>query len=310
MPPEYQPCRDTIASAVPPLLVAAALVVVSAAASLPAAGPPLPRQWFLNAHNSYPQEGRGADRLQRARRARIWEVEVDVAWSEPRGRTVVSHEAKPHGEEPALEDYFVAPLLPELRRLPPDRPGLLLMPDLKTDHPGPVRELHKLLRRHRDLLTTSSRGGELRIGPLTVILSSAIALFEQLTPAGEPYQALVVREPPERQYQEDLAACFPYPATAFYRLFNFDWKHIEKEANRQAGAFTAAERPPLRELVKLVNQKGYWTRAWTLNATNADWDKDRAFGRREALLERWRAARDRTESLLWRRRHSGAPKHR
>ena len=43
-------------------------------------------------------------------------------------------------------------------------------------------------------------------------------------------------------------------------------------------------------IVKLAREKGYWTRAWMLNATTTMWGAGRNFGSREALLERWRAA--------------------
>ncbi len=270
-----------------------ACLALCASACLPAADAAFPRQWFLNAHNSYPAGDRGWERLARARRAGLWAVELDLVWSQARGHTVINHETKLRGNEPTLEDYFFTPLLPELRSLPRDEPGLLLMIDLKSDHPGPARELHDLLRQHRDLMTRSLRSGDLRWGPLTVILSenaAAIALFEKLTPPEEPYLAMAVREPPERKFQENIAAYIPQRATPFYRLFNFDWKIIERVANPEAGAFTRPERARLEALVKLAREKGYWIRTWTLNATSTMWGTGRNFGSRHALLTRWRAA--------------------
>ena len=255
----------------------------------------LPSKWFLNAHNSYPEKDRGTDRLERARRAGLWAVELDLVWSEERARTVVSHDKKLHGAEPTLEAYFFAPLAAELRQMPPGQPGLLLMLDLKTDHPGPVQELRQLLEQRRDLVTKAKRNGELEWAPLTVILSenaAAIAMFESLTPPGEPYLAMGVREPPERKFQADVASYFPRPATPFYRLFNFDWKHVENAKNPEAGALTTAERTRLRHIVRLARENGYWTRAWTLNATSQEWGVGNNFGSRRTLLERWRAARD------------------
>ena len=258
-----------------------------------------PRPWFLNAHNCYPDRGRGADRLERARRAGLSAFEIDLVWSEPRGRTVVSHSTKLEGNEPIPEDYFFAPMLPELRRMPRGRPGILLFIDFKNSHPGPVNETRALLNRHRDLLTTFGQRGDPRaetpprFGPLTVLLTgdnAAIAQFEKLTPPGEPYLAMANREPPDRKFQENVADYFLDPATPFYRVFNFEWKHIERDKNRDAGPFTAAESARLAALVKLAHDKGYWVRTWTLNATNDDWGSDQCFGSKPALLERWRAA--------------------
>ena len=125
-----------------------------------------PREWFLNAHNCYPEHGRGADRLERARRAGLRAIEIDLGWSEARNRTVITHDPKKlDGDEPTLEDYFLAPMLPELRA--GGAPVLLLL-DFKNDHPGPVNEVHALLGRYRELLTTF--GEEVSWKPLTVLL--------------------------------------------------------------------------------------------------------------------------------------------
>ncbi len=253
-----------------------------------------PRQWFFNAHNCYPDRGRGADRLGRARRAGLSAIEIDLAWSQTRGRPVISHENKLTGSEPTPEEYFFAPMLPELRQMPMGRPGVLLFLDFKSDHPGLVQQTYELLLRHRDLLTTfSARGIEYR--PLTVMLTgdnAAIAQFERLTPPGEPFLAMANREPPDRKFREDLSRYFPEPATPFYRVFNFEWKHIERDPNNQAGAFTSAERARLRALVEMAHAKGYWVRTWTLNATSQAWGTSQNFGSQEALLERWRAAQE------------------
>ena len=268
------------------------------AGSLLAAGGDCPRQWFLNAHNSYPERGRGADRLDRARRAGLSVFELDLAWSEARGRSVISHSTKLAGGEPAIEEYFFTPLLPELRSSPRWQPGILLFFDFKAADPRPVKEAYALLDKYRELLTTAGKRGDapgetpLRFGPLTVILTgdnSAIAQFEELAPPGEPYLAIGNREPPERKFQENVAAYIPQPATAFYRVFNFEWKHIERDPNPKAGAFTPAERARLEALVKLAHAKGYWVRTWTLNATSLDWGTDHNFGTKQGLLERWRA---------------------
>jgi len=90
------------------------------------------------------------------------------------------------------------------------------------------------------------------------------------------------RQPASSAFRENIADYFSAPASPFYRVFNFEWKHVEGEANAKAGAFTPAERSRLRSLVEMAHRQGYWIRFWTLN-TN--------FGSREALEERWRAAR-------------------
>ncbi len=262
---------------------------VAAAATLAAAD--FPRQWFFNAHNCYPHQGRGADRLERARALGLKAVELDLAWSPARGRAVISHETKLQGGEPTLEEYFFGPLDAELRAIPRGTPAWLLLLDFKSDHAGPVEEVLRLLSQRRALVTTAA--DQLDWGPLTVILTGnnrAIAQFEKLSAAGGPYLAMGNREPPERKFREEVAGYIPEPATAFYRVFNFEWKHVEREPNDRAGAWRPAERARLGELVRAAHRKGYWLRAWTLNATATDWGTSQRFGARQALLERWRAA--------------------
>lgn len=257
-----------------------------------------PRQWFLNAHNCYPKEGQGFDRLDRARRAGLSAFEEDLAWSEARRSTVVSHTTQLTGSEPTLETYFFSPMLPLLRKRPPDQPGILLLLDFKSARPEPVKEVRAWLRRHRKLVTACGRRGDppqqtpLRWRPLTVLLTgdpAAIALFERLTPNGEPYLAMGNREPVDREFHESVAAYFPGPATAFYRVFNFNWQYVELGPNPKAGAFTPAKRARLQAFVKTAHAEGYWLRAWTLNATDSFWGPGEDFGSKEALLERWQA---------------------
>src|SRR5262249_1367424 len=150
---------------------------------------------------------------------------------------------------------------------------------------------HRLLNLHRDLVTPAGHRGDppdapVSFGPLTVILTgdnSAIAQFEKLTRDGEPFLAIGNREPPDRKFQENVASYFPERATPFYRVFNFEWKHIERDLNSQAGAFTPAKLARLEALVKLAHAKGYWLRTWTLNATNTDWGTSQNFGSEPAM---------------------------
>lgn len=258
-------------------------VALLLAAVLAAAFPPL---WRFTAHNAYPEKGQHGDRLERARRAGLRAVEIDVSWSEERRRAVITHEKIPAGGEPTLEQYFWKPLLPELERLPRGKPGWLLLVDFKTGHPGPVRELYGDLQRRSRLV--SRFGSQIDYGPLTVLLTGdnrAIAAFEKLHPARGPYLAMGNREPPERQYRENLEEYFPEPPTAFYRVYNFEWSHIEPDRDaRRNGPLPGNARDRLRAFAELARRKGYWLRTWTLNEST--------FGGRAGLLERWTAARE------------------
>ena len=213
-------------------------------------------------------------------------MEIDLTWSEKRRRTVISHEKTPVGGEPTLEEYFWKPLGMELGRMPRGRPGWLLLIDFKTYHARVVEEVYRDLERHRRLLTRF--GGNVDYGPLTVILTgdnAAIAAFEKRNRGHGPYLAMGNREPPERQYQDNVADYFEADATPFYRVFNFEWAHIEPDREkRRAEPLPETAPARLRKLAQTAHQKGYWLRTWTLNEST--------FGGREGLLERWRAARD------------------
>jgi glycerophosphoryl diester phosphodiesterase len=245
-----------------------------------------PAPWRYNAHNCYPEKGQHWERLDRARQAGLRAVEIDVAWSEEQRRTVISHEKEPSGGEPSLEQYFWKPLGPALRKLPRGRPEWLLLIDFKTDDLRVVEQVYRELEQRQALL--SRFGKAIEYGPLTVLLTGdrgAVAAFERRNRGNGPYLAMGDEEPPGREYRESIADYLPAAATAFYRVFNFDWKHVEpdREARKQ-GPLPKAALARLKTLVDLAHQRGYWLRAWTLNGPT--------FGGREGLLERWRAARE------------------
>ena len=73
--------------------------------------PPLFTRPLLDAHNCYPDEGRWADRIDRALATglRPIAIEQDIAWAvaaDGTGRSVVVHDDSPTGREPTLESYF------------------------------------------------------------------------------------------------------------------------------------------------------------------------------------------------------------
>jgi hypothetical protein len=251
-----------------------------------------PAQWRYNAHNCYPEKGQHWERLERARQAGLRAIEIDVTWSEERRRTVISHEKQPIGGEPTMEEYFWRAVEPELRKLARGRPEWLLLIDFKTDDAGVVEQVYRELERRRALL---SRFGErIEYGPLTVLLTgdrAAIAAFERRSRGHGPYLAMGDQEPPGREYRDNVADYVPDQATAFYRVFNFDWKHVEPDPDaRKQGPMPPEARARLQALAELAHQKGYWLRAWTLNAST--------FGGREGLLERWQAAREAGVEML------------
>ena len=95
------------------VLVVAALGLASAPSEPVATW--TPHVW-LHAHNCYPDEGRGADRLARALTAARGTVaiEQDIVWDARRRQPVVSHDTELDGHEPTLEAHFFEALAPRL----------------------------------------------------------------------------------------------------------------------------------------------------------------------------------------------------
>jgi hypothetical protein len=246
-----------------------------------------PSQWFLNAHNSYPAEGRGVERLAHARQAGLTVFEIDVAWSPELSHTYVSHRNTAKGDETTLKTYFFDAFSDRFA-------DVLLLIDFKGDQAPMVREIYDLVRSKRPLLTTFTPE-RINWGPLTVLLTgnlSAIEQFRALMPVSEPYFAIGNRQPLDNKPLASAADYFREPADNFFRVYNFDWVHVEGAKNSDAGSFTATERSRLRALVNAGHKKGYWLRFWTLNGTSREWSPSENFGSRRAVEERWRAAKE------------------
>jgi hypothetical protein len=73
-------------------------------------GAPLVGRVTLHAHNCYPEDGRWADRLDRALGTHVQPIaiEQDVVWyvdpATGKGRSVLAHGGEPTGKEPLAEE--------------------------------------------------------------------------------------------------------------------------------------------------------------------------------------------------------------
>ncbi len=103
---------------------------------------------MLHAHNAYPEEGRWADRLDRALATGVTpiviEQDVALAGDGTSARTVVSHDDQLIGDEPTLESYFFDRVRPLMERALAERreerwPLVVLHLDFKTNE----REHHR-----------------------------------------------------------------------------------------------------------------------------------------------------------------------
>jgi hypothetical protein len=285
-------------------------------------------QIWLHAHNCYPEKGLWADRLDRALAVRSSGVaiEQDVAWfvdpATGRGRSVVSHDAKPDGTEPTLETYFfdrVRPLmelaLNEKRR--ETWPLMVLHLDFKTNEPAHHQAIWDLLGRHEAWLTTAERAADdnrvtpFNPGPLLVIteagenqvdtfhtrvpIGAKLRIFGTVPPVSFP-AATTAEMRAKAQVTATPETLIPRGATNYRRWTNFGWAAVEYGGQNNAAAWTKEDEERLRAIVARAHALGLWVRFYTLNGhpggKGQGWTESYNFGSIEAARERMTAARD------------------
>ena len=299
------------------------LIALGAAAHLSATRPaPLDaagRVW-LHAHNCYPDEGRGADRLARALAAARGPVaiEQDVAWDPQRRTSVVSHDTTLDGTEPTLVEHFfqtVAPLLDRALADGPsaDWPVMMLHLDFKSNEPEHHAAVWALLGRYERWLTTTPRVTSnavqpFTIGPLLVLTEQGDGqegLFHDRVPVGQRLRVFGTVPPlpgltpdtPSARAAAALAAppsmLIPSGATNSRRWTNCPWAVVELGGQATAGDWTPADRARLAAIVDRAHDLGLWVRFYTLNGHSANaqgWSDGYNFGSLEVVQPRWRAA--------------------
>lgn len=302
------------------IVVCAAALATAAAAGGPLA--PGGRVW-LHAHNCYPDEGRGADRLWRAVGAARGPVaiEQDVVWDAARRQSVLSHDTELNGAEPTLEDHFFRTIAPLLDRALADGatatwPVVVLHLDFKTNEPAHHAAVWALLEAHARWLTTAPRTTrDDRIQPLTpgplLVLTEAgegqAQVFHEAVPIGErllifgsvPSSPLPTNLSPSARAKAAVAAApevlIPDAADNYRRWTNHSWAVIEEGGPPNAGRWTEDDRRRLDALVTRAHAQGLWIRFYTLNGHTANdegWGAGYNFGARERAALRWKAAID------------------
>ena len=265
---------------------------------------------LLDAHNAYPDQGRWADRLERALSTGIpIAIEQDLVWVvDPftgLGKSIVSHGAPFTGEEPSLEEYFFETLRPHaervLRATRDDAwPLVTLNLDFKTNEPEHHRAVWDLLGRYEEWLTTSERLADpgaiapLRAGPLLVLTGADDSQERSFHDAIAPGERLrlfgAVHDRPGTS-----PVPMPGPKTNYRRWWNLPWRVVEPEGQPHAGSWTEADRARLEAVVDAGHDAGLWVRFYTLNGHDpADgsggWSAGYNFGSLDAARVRWNAA--------------------
>jgi hypothetical protein len=301
------------------------LVALSATLALSLHGPPMAplepgRRVWLHAHNCYPDEGRGTDRLARARAAARGPlaIEQDLAWDPRRQVSVVSHDTTLDGTEPTLADHFFRAVAPELDGALADGPSadwpvMVLHLDFKTNEPEHHAAVWALLGSYERWLTTAPRVTSDAVqpfarGPLLVLTEQGDgqeALFHDRVAVGErlrlfgtvPAPPSGADDPPATRAAAAVSALpetlIASGATNYRRWTNFPWAVVELGGQVTAADWTPRDRARLDALVDRAHGLGLWVRFYTLNghAPNAHgWSDGYNFGSLDAVQPRWRAA--------------------
>ena len=282
-------------------LILTLALAASAAAQSPKGYAPGQRV-LLDAHNSYPYQGRWSDRVDRALATGIpVAIEQDLMWrpstaTKP-AHSIVSHGGPFTGEEPTLRDFFerIRPIVtPALTAASREQwPLITLNLDFKDSEPQHFLAIWNLLGEYEEWLTTAKRTETdqrpepLRLGPVLVLTGadpSQQMLFHDAVPIGAQLRL--------------FGAALPFTPTAtnYRRWSNNPWSVIEQEGQNNAGEWTPEDAERLHLRVRTAHDAGLWIRFYTLNGHSTEhgermgWSPGYNFASLEAARIRWRAA--------------------
>jgi hypothetical protein len=142
------------------IVAAAAICLLSDVAhAQPGFGPG--RRVLLDAHNSYPQNGRWSDRIDRALSTGLpVAIEQDLYWV--KDQIVVAHDSAELTRAPTLEAYFFEKIRPIMKRALAEQrrdtwPLIVLNLDFKRNDAPILDAVHALLGKCETWLTTAPR---------------------------------------------------------------------------------------------------------------------------------------------------------
>lgn len=256
---------------------------------------------LLDAHNCYTENGRWADRIERALAQGLpIAIEQDLAWFG--GKSILTHEKNFTGSEPGMREYFFERVRPiveqELRSGDRKRwPVIVLNLDFKSDEPEHHRAVWQLLGEYEAWLTTAEKKSnkpakrqKLDYKPILVLTGVNDVqqqTFYDAVPDGGRLRVFGAVQG---------GAAGTQAATNYRRWSNNPWSVVEEGGQRKAGEWTEADRDRLKQLVKEAHDRHLWIRFYTLNGHAPEigiangWTASYNFGSLEAARLRWQAA--------------------
>jgi hypothetical protein len=285
-----------------------------------------------DSHNCYPNDGRWADRIDRALQTGFpVAIEEDLAWyvnpANGRGRVVVSHSAQTHGTEPTLRAYFFERVRPMIEKALRDNnrsqwPLIILHFDFKDNQAPLLHAVWQLLGEYEAWITTAPQTADshqlapFNAKPLLVLTEESDAqeeVFSRQVPVGSSLRLfgsahnkpITAKNDQERHHlqatlpPEELLSERP---TNYRRWWNNSWYVVEEGGASRAGDWTPADMARLRSVVDRAHNLGFWIRFYTLDgfapADDRGWGKDYNFGSLDAVRLRWKAALDAGVNLI------------
>ncbi|MFG3249844.1 phosphatidylinositol-specific phospholipase C/glycerophosphodiester phosphodiesterase family protein [Streptomyces sp. NPDC048187] len=227
----------------------AGAVALPAGTALASDGRHRPRPlWRAHAHNDYEHPRPLLDALDH----RFGSVEADIYLVG--GQLLVAHDPEDLDPSRTLESLYLDPLADRVRAghgrvYPRDAGSLQLLIDIKTEGASTYLELDRRLRRYPHLFTSYAHG-RVRPGAVTAVVSGDRA-------ARAPIAAQRTRRAFYDGRLTDLGTAAPasfVPLISDNWTLNFTWQGV--------GAFPAAERRRLREIVDAAHARGQRVRFW------------------------------------------------
>jgi hypothetical protein len=185
-----------------------------------------------------------------------------------------------------------------------------------TNEPEHHRFVLSLLKKYDRWLTTSVKGPDDRVQPLTprplLVLTEAgegqqrdfydeLAVGDRMRIFGTvPTVTLTTSRDREVQADAAIAAApstlLPAGASNYRRWANLGWSVVERGGQTRAGEWSAADRVRLTAIVARAHALGLWMRFYTLDGfapgDSRGWLDSYNFGSLDAVRQRWRAAID------------------
>lgn len=264
---------------------------------------------LMDAHNCYPQDGKWANRIERALSTGVpLAIEQDLHLFQ--GRVVVAHDAPAKGGEPTVREYFFERIRPLMEQaLKENRrtqwPLIVLNLDFKSNERPLLESLWKLLGEYESWITTARRGADIHkleamdVRPLLVLTGDAEEqerVFYDEVPVGAKLRLFgAARVVNGSRWDTPPEMMVPERADNYRRWWNNAWTVVEEGGQYNAGDWTPGDERRLHALVTHAHDFGYWIRFYTLNGYTRQQSEELGTGRgynfrsADVAMLRWQA---------------------